>query len=225
MEYKNISLDCVKLEEKKDSYIISGYISTFNHLDSYKDTILKNAFTESLGKRTPKVLSNHIYSEVIGVCKNIFEDEYGLFAETKLIKEVQKSRETFHLLKEKGLDGLSIGFNVLDHQIEKNKDGEFVKRILEKIDLFEYSVVTFQADTFAKVTNVKGIEEIETIRDCEEFLKKLGISNSESKKIISKIKFLNNSEGRDDLSFRDENEEELIKNKLEFVKKLNTILS
>ena len=49
----------------------------------------------------------------------------------------------------------------------------------------EVSLVTMPANPKARVTSVKSIEEIETIRDFEKFLRDAGFSNSQAKSIAS----------------------------------------
>lgn len=137
--------------------IFSGYASVFNDLDEQGDRVLKGAFQASLAKchykkQMPKMLWQHDSEQPIGIWHMIREDQKGLYVEGQLLLDVQRGREAYALLKAGVLDSLSIGYQV----VEAEKGGTTGERKLKKVDLFEISLVTFPANTAARITRVKN---------------------------------------------------------------------
>lgn len=149
----------VSLNEQKSSAtqgIISGYASIFGELDTQGDRVAVGAFTKSLqafqrNKRWPKMLWQHDPDHPIGQWTSLKEDERGLYVEGALLLEVQKGREAYTFLKQNIIDGLSIGYRV----VEAQKNRETQERILVEVDLVEVSLVTFAASEQAKILSVK----------------------------------------------------------------------
>lgn len=174
---KNFELKNIGFEEEG---IITGYASVFNEIDLANDVIKSGAFTASLNERTPVMLWNHNSDVVLGKWLEIREDEKGLFVKGQLCLDVEKSQEVYELLKSKSVTGLSIGFSIDKSAYDVNGS-----RIIEKLSLFEISIVSIPCNERAQITNVKSLSNI---RDVERFLKSRGLSNSEAKSVISKIK-------------------------------------
>lgn len=147
--------------------VIEGYASVFDVVDSYKTAIKPGAFAESIASKTAagiKVLFQHNPNEPIGSCLEIKEDSVGLWVKTQLILTVQRAREVYELIKAGALDSFSIGFMILEDAWDKETGVIDIK----KVDLWEYSVVTFPANKLAMVQNVRSedvIEEEETEED------------------------------------------------------------
>ena len=90
---------------------------------------------------------------------------------------------------------MSIGFRLRDRDYEyDDNDVCHIKNISE---LLEISIVNFPADKSARVMGVKAdpedLEELKDIRDCERYLRDLGISKKMAQSIISVIKAKKNS--------------------------------
>lgn len=135
----------------------TGYASVFNVLDVQGDRINRGAFRQTLAAwksrgSWPKMLWQHDVQNPIGQWKSITEDEYGLFVEGQLLLDLQKGREAHTLLKAGAVDHLSIGFYVRQSIKGAKKD----ERILTEVDLHEISLVTFAANTDAKIISVKS---------------------------------------------------------------------
>lgn len=191
MDYKSFE---IKLDAKQDdnSRTFSGYGSTFGNIDSDNDIIVKGAFTESLKKRNPKLLYQHKMSDVIGVINNAYEDEKGLFIEGK-ISNTTKGNEAYELLKDGAIDSFSVGFMTKDSDYKE--DGV---RLIKQAELYEVSIVTFPANEQARISSVKA-EDINTIRDFENFLREVGgYSQKQAKLIASKGYKAMNQEHRED---------------------------
>lgn len=97
------------------------------------------------------MLWQHQASEPIGVWKSIVEDGRGLRVVGQLNLAVARAREILSLMREGALDGLSIGFKTEQATTDKATG---VRR-LQKLDLWEISIVTFPMLPQARVSAVK----------------------------------------------------------------------
>ncbi len=137
--------------EIKNYINFSGYASVFNVTDRGQDIIRPGAFLSSLknrGRRGIKILWQHDPKEVVGRIDEIYEDHKGLFIKARLLLDVARAIEAQKLIEEEALDGLSIGFHTL--KSHRRDDGV---RILDEVDLWEVSLVTFPMNDFARVTD------------------------------------------------------------------------
>lgn len=187
-------------EDLQENGIIKGYGSTFGGKpDSYGDIIAKGAFAESIlgngrGGMGISMLYQHDASRPTGVWDIIMEDSRGLKMEGRLAMKTQLGSENYELLKMGALKGLSIGFD-----LPRTKDGKVDPaayevdekkgtRLLKKINLWETSIVTFPANTRARVTGVKSLKDVTDVRDFEHALRDLGLSKSQSVYVASLCK-------------------------------------
>jgi HK97 family phage prohead protease len=138
----------------RDDGEISGYASVFNIADSYSDVVLSGAFAAAINdfksEKRPKLLWQHDVNFPIGVIEDITEDDYGLFIRGRLLMEIPKAKEVYYLLKNKAIDGFSIGYRIRDSYFSNNN------QYLTDIDLLEISIVTFPACPSATVGDVKN---------------------------------------------------------------------
>lgn len=169
----------------------SGYGAVFGNVDSWGDIIAPGAFAESLSMlkakgRLPAMLWGHDADHPIGVWTDMREDAKGLYVEGRLlINDVAKAKEAHALLKAGGISGLSIGFISKNWTWDEQQDA----RTLNQIDLWEVSLVTFPANDEARVSDVKSIEQISTVRDLERFLREEGgFSKSCAPAILAKAR-------------------------------------
>jgi HK97 family phage prohead protease len=131
-----------------------GYASLFGEVDLGQDLVMPGAFRESLvarGLQGVKLLFQHDPNEPIGVWLELREDGKGLFVRGRLMPEVTRAREVLSLMRAGALDGLSIGFRTVKGRTDPNSG---VRR-LDKIDLWEISIVTFPMLPQARVSTVK----------------------------------------------------------------------
>lgn len=137
--------------------IVEGYASLFNVADSDADVVAPGAFDQSLqdGRKTGRglpLLWQHDATQPLGVWRFLRVDAVGLFASGQLfIHEVAKAAEAYALVKQGALSGLSIGYR----PERARRDAKRGVRILERIRLFEISLVTFPALEAARVSAVK----------------------------------------------------------------------
>ena len=184
LEHKTTPLSFA-LKALGDQGEFEGYALTYGNTDQGGDICLKGCATNSLRKRPPnkvKMLLGHDSSMIIGKWTDFIDDEKGLLGKGRLFLNIQKGRETYELLKEDAIDGLSIGYRT----IKDAWDPERNARLLEEIDMREVSVVPFPMNEQAIVTNVKAAQDIKTKRQFEEFLRDQGFSAGAAKGIASK---------------------------------------
>lgn len=177
MQFKSLTLDLKAAPD--EAGIFEGYASVFGVVDQGYDMVEPGAFAASLATgRKVKMLWQHDMADPIGVWDEVREDDRGLYVKGRLLQDVQKGREAMALLRAGAIDSMSIGYRTLKEDWADN--GRV--RLLQQIDLFEISLVTFPMLPDAKVTAVKSIT---TERDFEKFLRDAGFSRSEAKTITA----------------------------------------
>lgn len=132
-----------------------GYASLFGVADLGGDVVMAGAFRDSLRKRGAdrvKMLWQHDPAEPIGAWLAVEEDTRGLKVSGRLNLDVSRAREILALMREGQIDGLSIGFRT-QRAFTDRKTG---LRHLQKLDLWEISLVTFPMLPQARVTTVKS---------------------------------------------------------------------
>jgi HK97 family phage prohead protease len=138
--------------------IIEGYASLFNVDDSEQDVIAPGAFDASLkawvqnGRSLP-LLWQHDVTQPLGKWLVLKPDAKGLFVRGQLfIHEVKQAAEAYALVKRGALTGLSIGYRAE----QARRDAGRGLRVLERVKLYEISLVTFPALEAARVSAVKA---------------------------------------------------------------------
>jgi uncharacterized protein len=189
MKYLSVPFEKDDLQE---TGVIRGYGSTFGgRPDSYGDVIAHGAFSESILKNGRgglgiAMLYQHDASRPVGIWNTIHEDGRGLRMEGQLAMKTQLGAETYELLKMDALKGLSIGFDLpRDKNGEPDKsafeiDEKSKTRTLKRINLWEVSLVTFPANTRARVTGIKALEDAANEREFERALRESGLTRSEA---------------------------------------------
>jgi uncharacterized protein len=133
-----------------------GYASLFGVVDLGRDRVVPGAFRECLARKPPcavKLLWQHDPLHPLGLWEEISEDNRGLRVRGQLNLAVAKAREVHALMRSGAVDGLSIGFRTE----RSRKDAATGVRNLEKLDLWEVSIVTFPMLPGARVSAVKRV--------------------------------------------------------------------
>jgi HK97 family phage prohead protease len=182
VEWKTFDFRCDEM--KANEKTISGYGSVFGNVDLQSDVVEPGAFSESIEElkaagRPLKMLWQHF--DPIGPWTEFAEDARGLFVSgTPLVDEVQQAREAYALAKAQVVDGLSIGYRV----VEYTRNQETGVRHLKKLNLVEVSLVTEPANPMARVSAVKsGI----SVRDMEAVLRDAGLSIKDAKRVAHRV--------------------------------------
>ncbi len=175
------------LKSVADNGEFEGYASLFNREDLGHDVISPGAFRDSLATRTPsavKMLFQHDPAQPIGVWDDLHEDAKGLYARGHLMTDVVKAREVLSLMRAGALDGLSIGFKAG----KGRRDPRTGVRRIDKIDLWEISIVTFPMQPDARVSQVKRDPfqgRAPTEREFERWLtREAGLARGEARAVL-----------------------------------------
>lgn len=178
MEHKSLALADAQFKLEADGGGFVGFASTFGNVDSYGDTIIKGAYAETLAKGMPRMFFNHNSDAVpIGKWVKAEETDYGLLLSGEFTPGNALAQEVKAALKHGTVDSLSIGYRLKKGDYEDTATGRTIKKVAH---LAETSIVTFPADKFARVdlSSVKNyhdeIQQMETIRDFEVFLRDAG---------------------------------------------------
>lgn len=198
MQHKTLDFG-FEVKAINDDGTFTGYGSVFNVQDSYDDIIIPGAFADSIANHKtkgtmPALLWQHRSGEPIGVYTGIEEDSVGLKVSGQLALKTSRGAEAYELLKLKAITGLSIGFITREDSYDKMTG----IRTLKKLDLWEVSLVTFPANDSARVSSVKSIEEITSLKEAERRLRDSGFSRSEAVAFLSRVKSLGQSDSDGD---------------------------
>ncbi len=142
MDRKNINFTL----QSEETGIIAGYARVFNLVDRHNDLIKPGAFKKL---DQVKLLWQHKAEEPIGIIEEIYEDQHGLYFKAKLLLDLPQAKSAYNLVKAKAISGISIGFKAINYHYK----GEI--RVIEKIELWEISLVTFPANVEANILEVK----------------------------------------------------------------------
>lgn len=191
----------VKFASGEKAMSFEGYGAVFGNVDAYGDVIQPGAFASYLsdvksGKQDwPMMLSQHggmgLTAEDItpvGVWTDFAEDGKGLRVAGELA-DTPRGRELYTLMKmapRPAIDGMSIGY--IPKAWEPRSNPEDPKRRLTRVDLIEVSVVSRPANRLARVSAVKGIESLGSLRDAEDFLRQAGFTKTEATALVARIK-------------------------------------
>jgi len=115
---------------------------------------------------------------------SVQEDSKGLAVQGQFAMKTRLGQEAYELLKMEAIKGLSIGYNSIVSEYDKEKD----IRTLKEIELWEISLVTFPANINATVTGVKAFENVKTLREFEESLRDSGLSRAQAQYIVGLCK-------------------------------------
>lgn len=127
----------------------TGAVAVYNNVDEQGDKLLPGAVTnlDEIAGGLP-LLWSHDQSQPVGKL-TLRDTPAALIGEGKLALSLPKAREVYTMLREGLARGLSIGYRVVRSRYE---DGI---RLLEKIKLYEASIVVLPANPLARITAVK----------------------------------------------------------------------
>ena len=137
--------------EVNGELFISGYFAVFNsNYEFAKDmseSIDSHAFDETLNDDI-RALINHDTTYVLGRTKaltlTLRIDDHGLWGDVKVNQKDSDAMNLYERVKRGDVDQCSIGFDILDEEVEYRDDGSVHWKIIN-IRLYEVSVVTFPA--------------------------------------------------------------------------------
>lgn len=161
--------------------IVTGYASIFNNIDSDDDMIMAGAFAKTIQERGPesakpriKHLWQHNSWEPIGIPIVLKEDDKGLYFETQFGKD-RSSQDKLQQHIDKIITELSIGYNTIKQENVTDGNDNFQYRKLTELKLWEYSSVTWGANSLTEVISAKG-ESIEILADLTKRIDNLNLA-------------------------------------------------
>lgn len=160
-----------ELKTVGESGLFEGYAAIFGNVDDGKDRIQAGAFKEVVKNKSGKVVTlfMHSFRDPIGLAV-VGQDTKGLHFKSQLELADPMARRAHTLMKAEILDGMSIGYDV----VESNTTEDGVRDLIG-LKLWEISPVTFGMNPLARIEAVKGgASGIKTIRDYESFLRDVG---------------------------------------------------
>lgn len=185
-----------------DDLNVQGYVATDqpSHIlgkpgkRQWRELIVPNVFKEAIERRMEAGLDidfilNHDKSKLLASTKNeslyLEEDEVGLFVDAT-ISPTTWGRDTFVLIKDRIIDGLSFGMKVLKEEWSF-KDGLPLRNILE-IELFEISALDLPAYP-STYLEARGLEIAEVVipNDIEERNMEGGNQMNENMEVTPKM--------------------------------------
>lgn len=178
--FLRVDFDRKDIDEKGE---FEGLGSTYGNIDEGYDVVHRGAFDDSLQSRQPLMLYQHDWTKPIGVWTDIKDTQDGLYVRGKLALGTQLGKETHELLKIGALNGLSIGFRLLDWDFSDDH-----VRHIRKAELWEISVVSFPMNEQARVSAVKNhgvYNPPRTVRELEAFLRDAGMPRSAAKALAA----------------------------------------
>ena len=180
MKFLNIPLE---LKSFGDSGSFDGYAAIFGNVDLGGDVIERGAFKEIVkGKNgMVKILNQHSNRDPIGVAE-VKQDDKGLSFKGQLILEAASARSAYALMKGGALDGMSIGYDVLEGGAKILESGI---RVLSGLKLWEISPVTFGMNPLAGIDSVKQFGNVTNIREFEDFLRDVGMFSKAQAKLLA----------------------------------------
>jgi uncharacterized protein len=148
LEIKNFDFEVKATGENE----FEGYASVFGNTDSHNDVVVKGAFSKTLKEsKRVKVLWQHDPWQPIGKPLAMSEDSKGLNVKFN-ISNTTLGKDVVQLIKDGVIDELSIGFNTIKDEWDKQKG----TRLIKEVKLWEFSPVTFASNDQANITGTKN---------------------------------------------------------------------
>lgn len=148
----SVSVDLqTRAAEGENEKIIEGYFALFNTptelFTGYFEEIAPGAFDETISGDI-RALIDHDTAKVLGRTKSktldLKVDSRGLWGSIKINEKDLEALNLYERVKRGDVDQCSFGFQIDEEKYTFGDDGT-VKSRLEKVGLFEVSVVTFPA--------------------------------------------------------------------------------
>lgn len=178
MRYIGAPFEVKQLDERGT---FEGIASVYGNVDLGGDIVLPGAFKEFVETRDGqvRVLDAHDSRRPIGKAR-VTDTHLGLAVKGRLNLAVTRAREIYELMKDGIVDGLSIGYDVIQPDgSEVRADGV---RVLKKLKLWEISTTIFPMNPSALVSDVKSLERVTDIRELEDLLRDaVGLSRAQAK--------------------------------------------
>lgn len=160
------------------SGIVTGYLASFNTVDSYMDMIVPGAFKKTIAERGPsgtnqiKHLLQHDCDEPIGAFQVLKEDKFGLYFESK-ISAIDDAQDVLTLYAEGIYNEHSIGYRTMEEERVDDGNGNLLYFKLKDIKLWEGSTVLWGANANTPFTGFKSANQPDQLKELKERMAKL----------------------------------------------------
>lgn len=146
------------ITEDEDYFFFEGYASTFGDIDLGNDEVQRGAFADDVkakmavpGEAKLPALWQHEHDEPVGAFSVLQEDRVGLFVKGRMPKaDTFVSGRVVPQMRVGSVKAMSIGYTVVEWAM---RDGV---RLLEKLKLWEISLVTTPMNPKAVITGLKS---------------------------------------------------------------------
>ncbi len=158
VQYKNY--DLVEYKQDEDKREFTAIIST-SDVDLVNEVLLPDGANIKSFKNNPMVLLNHDRNLPIGRAPNIRRQGNGLVAKGFIGKNIERINDTWELVKQGIISGVSVGFIEVDSRTPSFEDkkmfGKNVQRVITRWILKEFSFVVFPCNEAAMITACKSL--------------------------------------------------------------------
>lgn len=139
----------IKADEAKLGQF-SGRASVYGVVDHYQDVVVPGAFKNSLEKLGGEIVVLNQHNPMDPIGKALLEDsDTALLAVGQLVLDLPSAKDMHTRVLNGLVTGISIGY-----QTNKEAYVAGVRQLID-IELLEISLVTFPANSYARVTDVK----------------------------------------------------------------------
>jgi uncharacterized protein len=142
--------------------MITGHCAVFGNIDSDKERCLPGCFDKTLAERgvgSSKLRIKHLWQhssfDPIGVPVVLQPDDFGLYFESKMGKD-SFSQDKLQQHIDGIISELSFGYNTMRFQDSKDENGNLICRDLIELKMWEYSSVTWGANSLTSIVSAKG---------------------------------------------------------------------
>jgi HK97 family phage prohead protease len=156
MENKGIINENLSVKTEGLHTYLEGYAAVYGNVDSYKDIIQAGAFDSFLASEEVKRVKfcyNHDITKILGIVEELRSDERGLFFKAK-ISNTSLGKDVAELISDGALQECSIGYKTEESYYKD--DGV---RVLTKLSLYEFSIVSRAANPKAVLTGAERKDE------------------------------------------------------------------
>lgn len=157
MKHKSLVVD---VNTTTETGVFTGYASVFNNVDLANDVVVPGAFAETLQSYGPNGENipcywNHVLDDprmCIGWTLEAREDEHGLFVRVQLDLDSDVGAKAYRMLQRGLVRQMSITY-IVEQETLGDENGVWY---LQKLKLFEVSVVPVAANQEAEILDVKA---------------------------------------------------------------------
>ena len=175
---------------------VSGYAAVFNEETNiggmFTETIKRGAFTEAVGRDDVVFLINH---EGLPLARtrsgtlSLTEDDRGLYMEAMLDSQDPDVKSIVPKMKRGDLDKMSFAF--IPEEQSWDESGNMPKRTIEKVSLYDVSIVTTPAYSGTEI----GLRSLQEFKEAKKQIKIEKEKSQAARRIRMKAKFIQERDG------------------------------